>query len=79
MVKFIRIDESIRYNLEFIYKTEILEAKVNEKAFSLGGGRKVWFVKFYSSISDKDSWESEYFNSSEEANDWLDQFIEKYK
>jgi len=77
MVKFIRIDDSVRYNLDFIYKTEIIEAKVNEKAFSLGGGRKVWFVKFYSSINDKDSWESDYFNSIEEANKWLDDFIAK--
>jgi hypothetical protein len=78
MVKFVRIDDTVRYNLDFIYKTEIFEAKVNEKAFSLGGGRKVWYVKFSSSVSDKDSWESEYFNSNEEANIWLDQFIDKY-
>jgi ribosomal protein S24E len=78
MIKFLKIDENVRYNLDYIYKTEILEGKVSEKAFSFGSGRKVFYVKFYSSISDKDSWESDYFNSIEEANEWLDNFISKY-
>lgn len=77
MIKFIRVDDITRYNLNFIYKTEILESSVNEKFFSLGGGKKVWFVKFCSSVSEKESWESQYFNSIEEANEWLDKFIEE--
>lgn len=78
MAKFIKIDNTTRYNLNFIYKTEIHEGKVNEKVFSLGGGRKVYYVKFYSSVSDKDAWESEYFNSIEEADEWLTEFLQKY-
>lgn len=77
MSKFIKIDENTRYNLDFIHKIEVLEGKVNEKVFSLGGGRVVWYVRFYSSMSDKDSWDSEYFNSLNEANNWLDEFIKK--
>lgn len=77
MAKFIKIDDSIRYNLDFIYKTEILESKVSDKVFSLGGGRTVWYVKFFSSISDKDSWESDYFNSLEEADKWLEDFLKR--
>jgi hypothetical protein len=76
MTKFIKIDETIRYNLDYIYKTEIVEAKVSDKGL-FGGGRKVYYVKFYSSVSDKDSWESDYFNSAEEADTWLDEFISK--
>ncbi|MBC7472829.1 MAG: hypothetical protein H7263_00950 [Candidatus Sericytochromatia bacterium] len=77
MAKFIKIDDSIRYNLDFIYKTEILESKVSDKRFSLSSGRTVWYVKFYSSMSDKDSWESDYFNSTEEADNWLNEFLKK--
>jgi hypothetical protein len=77
MNKFIKIDENVRYNLNFIYKTEILESKVSDKVFSLGGGRTVWYVRFYSSITDKDSWESDYFNTLEEADKWLDDFLRK--
>lgn len=79
MAKFIKIDETTRYNLDFVHKIEILEGKVSEKVFSLGGGRTVWYVRFYSSISDKESWDSEYFNSLEEANKWTDDFIDKNK
>jgi hypothetical protein len=77
MHKFIQIDDTVRYNLDFIYKTEIVEGRVSEKTFSLGGGRKVWYVKFYSSISANEAWESEYFNSVAEANEWLTGFLEK--
>lgn len=79
MSKFIKIDATTRYNLDFIHKIDILEGKVNEKVFSLGGGRVVWYVRFYSSISDKETWDSEYFNTLEEANSWLDDFIAKNK
>ncbi|MEK7434897.1 MAG: hypothetical protein AABZ74_17315 [Cyanobacteriota bacterium] len=80
MPKFLKIDETTRYNLDYIYKTEILEAKVGEKTFGFGGGgKKVYFIKFFSSISDKDSWESEYFNSIEEADSWLSDFISRYE
>ncbi len=79
MHKFIQIDDTVRYNLDFIYKTEIVEGRVSEKkTFSLTGGRKVWYVKFYSSISANEAWESEYFNSVEEANEWLTEFLEKH-
>lgn len=79
MSKFIVIDDNTRYNLDFVHKIEILEGKVSEKVFSLGGGRVVWYVRFFSSINDKDSWDSEYFNSLEDANKWLDEFIYKNK
>lgn len=80
MAKFLRIDETTRYNLDYIYKTEILEAKVGDKAFSFGNsGKKVFYVKFFSSISDKESWESEYFNSLEEADLWLNDFLDKFE
>ena len=80
MPKFLKIDETTRYNVDYIYKTEILEAKVGEKAFGFGGGsKKVYYIKFFSSVSDKDSWESEYFNSIEEADEWLTEFISRYE
>lgn len=79
MAKFIKIDDTTRYNLDFVHKIEVLEGKVSEKVFSLGGGRTVWYARFYSSISDKESWDSEYFNSLEEANRWVDEFIDKNK
>lgn len=79
MAKFIKIDDTTRYNIDYIYKTEILESKVGEKAFGFGGGGKtVYYVKFYSSVSDADSWESEFFNSIEEADTWVNDFLSRY-